>query len=86
MANHFAEPVQDTFDDAVKFGFGSTEPDTDDGIYNEPDFKKALAGTPTQYSDKALALLISYKCFYENHGLSTCNRIYSAFKRFWAEL
>ena len=81
MASHFAEPVQDT---TMYLGC-SDSADREDGIYNEPDFKTALDGTPTQYSDKALALLISYKCFYENLGMSTCHGVYSAFKRYWEE-
>ena len=81
MASHFADPVNGT----MEFGCSSTEPD-EDGIYNEPDFKCALDGVPTRYSDKALALWISYKCFYENLGLSTCDGVYSAFKRHWEEL
>jgi hypothetical protein len=89
MAKHFAEPDQDTSEDTMRSGFTGAEPElpnTEDGIYNEPDFKHALDGAPTQYSDRALALLISYKCFYENLGLSTCDGIYSAFKRYWEEL
>jgi len=81
MASHFAEPVQDT----TMYPGCSDSADREDGIYNEPDFKTALDGTPTQYSDKALALLISYKCFYENLGMSTCHGVYSAFKRYWEE-
>jgi hypothetical protein len=86
MTSHFAEAVEDTFDDTTKSRFSSGQADAEDSIYNEPDFKQALDGTPTKYSDKALALLISYKCFYENLGLSTCDGIYSAFKRYWEEL
>ncbi|KAG0691470.1 hypothetical protein DFH29DRAFT_884343, partial [Suillus ampliporus] len=51
--------------------------------YKDPKFRDALERVPNQHSDKALALLISFKCFHENCGQSTCNRTYSAFKKFW---
>ncbi|KAG0705255.1 hypothetical protein DFH29DRAFT_997044 [Suillus ampliporus] len=53
--------------------------------YEDPKFRDALERVPNQHSDKALALLISFKCFHENCGQSTCNRTYSAFKKFWEE-
>ncbi|KAG2353059.1 hypothetical protein BDR07DRAFT_1383578 [Suillus spraguei] len=54
--------------------------------YDDPTFRDALERIPNQHSDKALALLISFKCFHENCGQSTCDRTYSAFKKFWEEM
>ncbi|KAG1901248.1 uncharacterized protein F5891DRAFT_1144993 [Suillus fuscotomentosus] len=53
--------------------------------YEDPTFRDALERMPNQHSDKALALLISFKCFHENCGQSTCDGTYSAFKKFWEE-
>jgi hypothetical protein len=83
MASHFAEPFQDR---SYGMEFASSFKPDEDPTYDEPNFKQALDGTPTSYSDKALALLIFYKCFYESNGISTCDGIYSAFKQFWAEV
>lgn len=52
-------------------------------IYMDPDFKIALDGKPTEYSNHALSLFISYKCFFENLGQATSEGIYSAFKMMW---
>ena len=57
-----------------------------DLFYDTPEFKKALDGAPNEYSSKALALYISYKCFYQNLTQSTADGIYSAFKRYWEEM
>ncbi|KAG2082120.1 uncharacterized protein F5147DRAFT_660578 [Suillus discolor] len=53
--------------------------------YEDPTFRDALERMPNQHSDKALALLISFKCFHENCGQSMCDGTYSAFKKFWEE-
>ena len=58
----------------------------DDLFYDKPEFKSALDGLPNEYSGKALALYISYKCFYQNLTQSTADGIYSAFKRYWEEM
>lgn len=76
MASHFLDPTLS----ATGGPAGLDQTSDDDEIYNDPDFKQALEGRPTQYSDKALALWISYKCFYENLGISTCDGAYSAYK------
>jgi hypothetical protein len=53
--------------------------------YEDVKFRDALERMPNEHSDKALALLISFKCFHENCGQSTCDGIYSAFKKLWEE-
>ncbi|KAG1840392.1 hypothetical protein F4604DRAFT_1598900 [Suillus subluteus] len=53
--------------------------------YEDPTFRDALDKIPNQHSDKALALFISYKCFHENNGQSTCDGIHAAFKKYWEE-
>ncbi|KAG2029737.1 hypothetical protein BDR03DRAFT_987558 [Suillus americanus] len=51
----------------------------------DPTFRDALKQIPNQHSDKALALFISYKCFHENNGQSTCDGIHAVFKKYWEE-
>lgn len=81
MASHFSDSA------TPPAGLeGIPEVELDEGIYNEPEFRVALDGRPTKYSDKALALWIAYKCFFENLGIGTCDGAYSAFKRYWEEL
>ena len=64
----------------------SQDQETLDGdAYEDPTFRDALEETPNQHSDKALALFISYKCFHENNGQSTCDGIHAAFKKYWEE-
>lgn len=53
--------------------------------YEDPAFGEALETTPNKHSDKALALLISYKCFHEDCGMSTCEGLSAAFKKLWEE-
>ncbi|KAG1885796.1 hypothetical protein F4604DRAFT_1573111 [Suillus subluteus] len=53
--------------------------------YEDLTFRDALDKIPNQHSDKALALFISYKCFHENNGQSTCDGIHAAFKKYWEE-
>ncbi|KAG0703100.1 hypothetical protein DFH29DRAFT_998728 [Suillus ampliporus] len=61
--------------------------ETHDGdAYEDPTFRDALEEIPNQHSDKALALFISYKCFHENNGQSTCDGIHAAFKKYWEEV
>jgi hypothetical protein len=57
----------------------------DDNAYEDPTFRDALEETPNRHSDKALALFISYKCFHEDNGQSTCDGIHAAFKKYWEE-
>jgi hypothetical protein len=60
------------------------EDDVDnDFYYHNPKFKMALDDAPNEYSGKALALYISYKCFYQNLTQSMADGIYSAFKHYW---
>ncbi|KAG1893196.1 uncharacterized protein F5891DRAFT_1196726 [Suillus fuscotomentosus] len=54
--------------------------------YEDPAFREALEKTPNRHSDKALALLISYKCFHEDCGMSTCEGLSAAFKKLWEEV
>ncbi|KIK36351.1 hypothetical protein CY34DRAFT_26368 [Suillus luteus UH-Slu-Lm8-n1] len=54
--------------------------------YEDPAFGEALEKTPNKHSDKALALLISYKCFHEDCGMSTCEGLSAAFKKLWEEV
>ncbi|KAG1845207.1 hypothetical protein F4604DRAFT_1937121 [Suillus subluteus] len=53
--------------------------------YEDLTFRDALKEIPNQHSDKVLALFISYKCFHENNGQSTCDGIHAAFKQYWEE-
>ncbi|KAG1883365.1 hypothetical protein F4604DRAFT_1920566 [Suillus subluteus] len=53
--------------------------------YEDPTFRDALKEIPNQHSDKALTLFISYKCFHENNGQSTCDGIHAAFTKYWEE-
>lgn len=53
--------------------------------YEDPAFGEALEKTPNKHLDKALALLISYKCFHEDCGMSTCEGLSAAFKKLWEE-
>ena len=55
----------------------------DDSIYEDPEFGNALDDIPNKYSDKALALYLSYKIFHQNRGQQTCDGAYSAFKHLW---
>ncbi|KAG1781061.1 hypothetical protein EV702DRAFT_1193898 [Suillus placidus] len=57
----------------------------DSDAYEDPTFRDALEEIPNQHSDKALALFLSYKCFHENNGQSTCDGIHAAFKKYWEE-
>ncbi|KAG0693862.1 hypothetical protein DFH29DRAFT_815938 [Suillus ampliporus] len=57
----------------------------DSDAYEDPTFREALERIPNLYSDKALALLISYKCFHEDCGVSTCDGLSAAFKKLWEE-
>jgi hypothetical protein len=54
--------------------------------YEDPAFGEALEKTPNKHLDKALALLISYKCFHEDCGMSTCECLSAAFKKLWEEV
>ena len=58
----------------------------DDSIYDDPEFRNALDDILNRYSDKALALFLSYKVFHENQGQQTCDGAYSAFKRLWTNV
>jgi hypothetical protein len=57
----------------------------DNNAYEDPTFRDTLEETPNRHSDKALALFISYKCFHEDNGQSTCDRIHAAFEKYWEE-
>lgn len=56
---------------------------TNDTVYDHPEFKNSFSAIPNQFSDKALALFISYKCFHENLGQSTAEGAHAAFKMLW---
>lgn len=59
------------------------EDSEEESIYDDPEFRNAFNDKPNKYSDKALALYISFKIFHENLGQGTCDGIYSAFKLLW---
>ncbi|KAL4071195.1 hypothetical protein V8B97DRAFT_2104394 [Scleroderma yunnanense] len=50
-------------------------------IYNDPRFKDAFENIPNHYSDKALALYLSWRGFHENQSQSTVEGVHAAFKK-----
>lgn len=59
-----------------------TPPDGD-SPYDDPEFRNTFETIPNKYSDKALALFISYRCFQDGLGLSTADGAHAAFKHLW---
>ncbi|KAL4061664.1 hypothetical protein V8B97DRAFT_2027250 [Scleroderma yunnanense] len=50
-------------------------------IYNNPRFKDAFENILNHYSDKALALYLSWRGFHENQSWSTVEGVHAAFKK-----
>lgn len=87
VAGHFGQPTHGNITNwPVPEAGTSGDRDTISDDYSKPEFKQAFDGQPMEFSDKALALYLSYECFYCDLSMSTCNGIYSAFKRYWKEL
>jgi hypothetical protein len=57
-----------------------------DDMYQDPEFKEAFNERPNRYTNQALALFISYKCFHQNLKLGTGTGIHAAFKKYWEQL
>jgi hypothetical protein len=57
-----------------------------DDMYQDPEFKEAFNERPNRYTNQALALFISYKCFHQNLKSGTGTGIHAAFKKYWEQL
>jgi hypothetical protein len=57
-----------------------------DDMYQDPEFKEAFNEKPNKYTNQALALFISYKCFHQNLKLGTGTSIHAAFKKYWEQM
>ncbi|KAG6329830.1 hypothetical protein ID866_9259 [Astraeus odoratus] len=64
-------------------GQGDSKNAAEEGGYDDPEFKNAFQHIPNKYSDKALALYLSWKGFEEQCSQSTIDGIRAAFKRYW---
>lgn len=78
-------PKSDTMvDDQPELSWMTPECVTgEDDPYSDPAFARAFDGTPNKFSDKALALFLTYKGFYQNLGRNTVEGIRVAFKDMW---
>jgi hypothetical protein len=57
-----------------------------DDMYQDPEFREAFNERPNRYTNQALALFISYKCFHQNLKFGTGTGIHAAFKKYWEQL
>ncbi|KAL0957016.1 hypothetical protein HGRIS_003117 [Hohenbuehelia grisea] len=62
---------------------GGPSPSDGEDPLRDPEFVEAFNDKPNKYSDKALALFITFKIFHEQKKKATAETIHAAFKRLW---